>query len=80
MKRPGDGWTKINWHICPECGKKGYYWKLNGTGKDWFCKYCRTYGHKPQEYFIAVDVANGRDWSSMTTFKKHPDGTIEILK
>jgi hypothetical protein len=47
MKRPGDGWVIIDWHVCPLCGKKGYYWKYNGTGKDWFCKYCRTSGNKP---------------------------------
>lgn len=47
MKRKGDGWTKIDWYICPFCGKKGYYWKFASTDKNWFCKYCRTSGHKP---------------------------------
>jgi hypothetical protein len=50
MKRPGDGWTKIDWHVCPFCGKKGYYWKYSGGwGHDWYCKYCKSFGNKPKE-------------------------------
>lgn len=47
MKRPGDGWTKITWYICPTCGKKGYYQKF-ANSRGWFCKYCRTYGYSPK--------------------------------
>ena len=61
MKRPGDGWTKINWYVCPKCGKKGYYWKYNGTGKDWFCKYCRESGHKPGS-LLNLQVAPNPDY------------------
>jgi hypothetical protein len=33
MKRPGDGWVIIDWHICPFCGKKGYYEKYGDGGQ-----------------------------------------------
>jgi len=50
MKRPGDGWVIIDWHVCPFCGKKGYYWRSGGGwGHDWYCKYCKSFGNKPKE-------------------------------
>jgi ribosomal protein S14 len=50
MKRPGDGWVIINWHICPSCGKKGYYQKFGDIyGRNWYCKYCHFHGSAPEE-------------------------------
>jgi len=67
MKRPGDGWTKIEWHICPHCGKKGYYQKFASStfnGRGWFCKYCREFGYAPQKggyvNTLQLEGLNGR--------------------
>lgn len=79
MKRPGDGWTKITWYKCPECGKKGYYWKYSGTGKDWFCKYCKTSGLQPNRYIIACDPCDKDGDHTVMCIKIPGDDIIELM-